>query len=97
MTLKDFRRLSADPQEAIRRIMQKVSLLEKDSVSKKMDGIQAWKESDVSKLYMEMAQESFGKGIPMAQVIASRQAAGKDALTEAEFDAMVDLNESMRV
>ncbi len=97
MTVKDFRRISADPQEATKRIMQKVSLLEKESMSKKMEGIQAWKESDVSKLYMDMAQESFGKGLPMQQVVAQRAAEGKEALTEQEFDALVDLNESLRV
>lgn len=82
MTLKDFRRLSQDPMEAIKNIYQKILALEKDSFTKKMKGIEAWKENEISAFYREM---SFGG-----------QSGKEPALTEGEFDALVELNEMLR-
>lgn len=96
MTLKDFRRLSQDPAEAIKRINQKVQLIEKESMTKKMAAIDAWRENEISALYRDMASESMSAGGSMQAVIAKRTSEGKDALTEEEFDALLDLNELLR-
>ncbi|MDO8571864.1 MAG: hypothetical protein Q7R79_04255 [bacterium] len=96
MTLKDFRRLSSDPMEAVKRLHQKVQLLEKESFTKKQAAIDAWHESEVNKLYMEIGKESFGKGLDIQQVITNQQAQGKQTLSAQEFDALVELNEMMR-
>ncbi|MDP2655994.1 MAG: hypothetical protein Q8P11_00295 [bacterium] len=95
-TLKDFRRLSNDPQAATKRIYQKIKLLEKDSASKKVAGINAWKQSEVHSLYTTIGQESFGSGKGIAETIATRTTQGKSALSEAEFDALMELNEMLR-
>ncbi len=96
MTLKDFRRLSPKPDEAIEKIVQKISLLEKESYTKKMAGIQAWKENEISKLYLQIGQESFGKGSSMEAAIEQRKAANQPYLTPEEFDALLELNEKLR-
>ncbi len=95
-TVRDFRRLSKDPRQASKRIFQKIKLLEQESQTKKANGIQAWKESEVAKLYAEIGSESFGKGLPLDTVIASRRQAGKETFTEEELDALLELNEMLR-
>ncbi|GEM_PF-4743699 len=96
MSLKDFRRLSPDPMEAVKRIHQKIQMLEKESFTKKQTAIDAWHESEINKLYMEIGKESFGKGLDIQQVITQKQAEGKVTLSAQEFDALVELNEMIR-
>lgn len=96
LSLKDFRRLSPDPTDAIKRIYQKILAFEKESMTKKVAAIDAWKESEVNRLYVQMGQESFGSGKSMTQVNEARTAAGQPVLTEQEFDALLDLNEMLR-
>lgn len=95
-TMKDFRRISANPVQAASRIFDKIQSLEKESLPRKMEAIDAWKRSEVNQLYIEIGKESFGKGVPIAQAIEQRKAAGKEYLSEAEFDALLDLNTMLR-
>lgn len=96
MSLKDFRRMSADASAAARRIRDKIQTLEKESLSKKMEAIDAWKRSEVNQLYIEIGKESFGKGVPIAQAIQQRKNDGLPYLEEVEFDALLDLNTMLR-
>ncbi|MDP3941803.1 MAG: hypothetical protein Q8Q49_05865 [bacterium] len=95
-TLKDFRRLSSDPQMAVKSVYQKIKLLEKDSASKKVAGINAWKESEVHRLYATIGQESFGTGKRIGDIMTARATQNKPNLSEAEFDALMELNEMLR-
>ncbi|MBI4250644.1 hypothetical protein HY622_03585 [Candidatus Uhrbacteria bacterium] len=97
MTIKDFRRLSPNPVEAAAKVTTKIQLLEKDSYTKKMAGIEAWKENEVSQLYRDIGKESFGAGLKMSDVIEKRKSEGKPYLTTEEFEALLDLNENIRV
>ncbi|MBI4272457.1 hypothetical protein HY621_01240 [Candidatus Uhrbacteria bacterium] len=96
MTLKDFRRLSPKPEEATQKILKKIQLLEKESYTRKMAGIQAWKENEIAKLYLQIGQESFGKGQSIGAVVDQRKAANQEYLTSEEFDALLDFNEELR-
>ena len=95
-SLKDFRRISANPVQAANRIFDKIQSLEKESLPKKMEAIDAWKRSEVNQLYIEIGKESFGKGVPIAQAIEQRKNAGKEVLSEQEFDALLDLSTMLR-
>ena len=95
-SLKDFRRISANPIQAASKIFDKVQALEKESLPKKMEAIDAWKRSEVNQMYIEIGKESFGKGVPIAKAIELRKSVGKDFLTESEFDALLDLNTMLR-
>jgi len=97
MTIKDFRRLSPNPAEAASKVTAKIQLLEKDSYTKKMAGIEAWKENEVSQLYRDIGKESFGAGFKVGDVIEKRKNEGKPYLTQEEFEALLDLNENLRV
>ena len=94
LTIKDFRRLSQDPKEAVKRIYQKIQALEKESPTKKAEAIKAWKESDVYGLYLEIGQINLG--VDMNKLVEERKAVGKEYLTSEEFDALLDLSEKLR-
>ena len=96
MTLVDFRRLSSDPREAVSRIKEKINLLEKESISKKIAGMKAWQESETAKLYLEISRESLAKGMPANKIIAERVSAGRPTLTHDEYQAIMELNRNLR-
>jgi hypothetical protein len=96
MTLVDFRRLDKDPGVAVAKIQEKIRLLGKDSITKKIAGIKAWQESEISKLYLEISRESLSKGVPAGQVVALLTSSGKPTLTEGEYKAILGLSRSLR-
>ncbi len=96
MTLIDFRRLSNEPREAVQKIKEKLNLLEKESLTKKIAGIRAWQESEVNKLYLGIAKEIITQGKPVSEIIKKREEAGKPVLTEEEIKAIMELNKSLR-
>lgn len=96
-TLKDFRRLSEDPMNSASRIYDKIQGLEKDSFTKKIAAISAWRESEVNILYVQIGQEALLKGKSITSVIDQLKAEGKEYLTEQEFDAVLELNERIRM
>lgn len=91
-----FRRLSPLPEEAIAKIKNKVSLLEKEQYSKRLEGIKAWRKSPLNQLYLGMAQAALEQRISMAELIAKRQADHEDYLNQGEFEAIMKLNQELR-
>ena len=95
ISLIDWRRWGAS-QEAISKIKEKINLLAEDSLVKKAEGIKAWKESEVNKLYLELGEESINKGKSVEETIKERQKEGRKTLSEEEFNAVVELNQNLR-
>lgn len=96
LSLKIFRRLAADPKEAILKIKQKIDVMEKESLVKKIQAIKAWRQSEVYKLYLEIGKESIEKNRETSQIVQERENSGKITLSEAEIEAIVELNKSLR-
>lgn len=96
LSLIDFRRLSKDPKTAIQKIIDKISLLEEESFRKRIDGIRSWQMSEVYKLYSNIGEISLRQEKPIKQVIEDFEKQGKPVLTEAEFDAIMELNKTLR-
>ena len=95
ISLIDWRRWGTS-QEAILKVQGKIDLLAEDSLIKKDEGIKAWKESEVNKLYLEIGEESINKGKSIEETINERQKEGKKTLTKEEFNAVVELNQKLR-
>lgn len=91
LSLQDFRRLSKDPLTAIKKISDKLELLSQESLRKKSEGIEALKKSALYSDYSAIMSESVIKGISYNQVIAERK-----TLTEAEYQALMQLNKLLR-
>lgn len=92
INLKEFRRLGADPKESAARVEEKINLLEDVSLIKKAEGIRAWKESEVNKLYLAIGAKSMGEKKPIDQVIRELKQQNKPFLAPEEFNAVADLN-----
>lgn len=96
MNLTDFRRLAPTPKEAIEKILAKMDILEEESFTRKIQAVQAWKESDVYRLYLELGDQSMEQKKPLAEVISERQKNNQPTLTEEEFGAVMELNRRLR-
>ncbi|MBI2410882.1 MAG: hypothetical protein HYV32_03270 [Candidatus Kerfeldbacteria bacterium] len=96
MNLEDFRRLAEQPQDAAKHIIDKLALLEEESLSKKAEGMQAWFASPLHQLYLSIGKESLEKTVPVEEIIRQWAQSGKDTLMQAEFDAISDLNRQLR-
>jgi|SRR3989338_6707843 len=95
LSLKDFRKLGASPEEAAGRIWEKINLLEDESLIKKDEGTRAWRQSEVYRLYLLIGAESMAEKKSVSQVVAERQATGKPFLTPQEFNVVSDLNRKL--
>lgn len=96
LLLPTFRRYGATASERSQKLLQKINILEKESVTKKAAGIAAWRKSPVFKLYLDLGAASLMKHQDISQLIADRKAAGQDVLTTEEFQAIGDLNKLLR-
>ncbi len=96
MTLVDFRRFGNDPKVAVQKIKDKLNILERESITKKIDGIKAWQESEINKIYKEISREVLLKGVPANQVISLRASANQPTLTVDEYRAVMELNRALR-
>ncbi|MBL7053830.1 hypothetical protein ISS06_01325 [Patescibacteria group bacterium] len=94
-SLVDWRRLGKTA-DAVTRIKDKINLLEEESLLKKAEGIKAWKESTINKLYLKIGEQAINSGSSIRDVILSRQSNKEQTLTEEEFNAVVELNQSLR-
>ena len=96
MTIIDFRRLDPDPKAAVKKIKEKIILLEKELYQKRAEGIAAWHKSEVSRFYRLLGQASMAEGRSIEEIISERQQAGKPTLTIEEFNAIMEVNRELR-
>ncbi|MFP4514401.1 MAG: hypothetical protein ACLFNO_00105 [Parcubacteria group bacterium] len=92
--LKNFRRLSSDPQEAFEKIREKIDLLAKDSYEKRIEGIQAWKQNPLNRLYHQISIESLNQSKPISEIIEQRKENDMDYLSSEELKKLVSFNKS---
>ena len=96
LNLIDFRRLSNNPRQAIAMINEKINLLEQESFGQRLAGIKAWRESDLYRLYLEIGRQSLQQGRLVKEIVGERIKNSQPALTEGEFEAIMDLNKNLR-
>lgn len=95
MDLVNFRRLSEKPEEAFSRISQKLGVLEDIDYSKKLEGIKAWRQSPVNRLYLKIFSQASEEGITIEESIEKFKSSGKDYLKKEEIDALINFNKSL--
>lgn len=96
LNLINFRRLGLDEKKIIEKIKEKINLLEGESYAKRLGGIKAWRSSFVNKIYLDMGRDSISNNKPINVIIEERKKKNKDFLTVLEFEAISDLNKSLR-
>ncbi|PIR06714.1 MAG: hypothetical protein COV55_02625 [Candidatus Komeilibacteria bacterium CG11_big_fil_rev_8_21_14_0_20_36_20] len=95
-TLDNFRRLGNSAEERIDKILEKINVLEQDSITKKAQGIENWRKSEVYKTYLKLGVESMSKNEEVAALIRDYQKQGIETLSLEEFSAISDLNKLLR-
>jgi hypothetical protein len=96
LNLEDFRRLGPDAEVRTKKIQDKVSFLEQDNYSQRLDGIKAWRQSPVNKLYLSMGQDSITQNQSINAIIKARMNEGSQVLSQEEFNAIMELNKNLR-
>ncbi len=96
MDVVTFRRLAEDSNEKQEKIKKKIDLLGKESLGKMFDGIKAWRQSPVNKMYISMGKESINNNKDIKTIIREKKSHNQDYLIEAEFNAILELNKKLR-
>jgi hypothetical protein len=91
-----FRRLSNNPEEATKRIKEKIELLEFENYHRRLEGIKAWRQSPINKIYLKICELAVADNAGVGQVIADLQAKNEPCLSPAEFVAIMKLNKELR-
>ena len=61
MDLIGFRRLCKTPEDIVSKVKEKINLLEEENYAKRLDGIKAWRQNSVNKIYLEIGHESINQ------------------------------------
>jgi hypothetical protein len=94
--LVGFRRLGETAEERVKKILARINLLEQDSYTKKAQGIAAWRDSEVYKIYLQIGTGSMVAGKEVADFIKQKQVQNEDILSIEEFSSISDLNKQLR-
>lgn len=95
LDLVNFRRLGTNPKEITTKIVNKIHLLEKDGYDRMVEGVKAWRQSPVNRLYVRLAQEAVVSGMTLREAIANRQSEKKESLSMEEIEAIVSMNNQL--
>lgn len=95
MDLKNFKLLDTDPKKAAEDIHEKIALLADQGFTKKVEGIVAWQQSPVVRLYKEMSVQGIREAMPIKKVIEKRQRENKEVLSLTEFETISDINKRL--
>ncbi len=91
-----FRRMSTNPEDATRKVKEKIELLEFESYHKRLEGIKAWRQSPINRVYLKICELAVADNLAVGQVIADLQEKKEAYLSPAEFVAIMKLNKELR-
>lgn len=95
LTLEDFRKIAATPADAAARIAQKLELLERDSYTKRAEGLRAFRGSPLMAMYGALVNAAItGKRTVEAELAA--RGSDRAVMTSDEFHALATLNAQLR-
>lgn len=97
MTLDDFRKLGRNESEIREEVLERVALLAEQSFVKKIQGIKAWHNAPVFKMYLMLSLVGIQEGKDIVRVIEEKQARHEDCLTLSEFEVIGELNSKLRL
>ncbi len=95
LDLVNFRRLSSDPQEALKKVAQKLKVLEGIDYGKMIEGIKAWRQSPVNRLYLKMFFKASNESLSLDEVIEHFRNNNDDYLTREELDTIIKFNREL--
>ena len=70
--------------------------MENEGYDKKIQAIDAWRESPINQLYVSISREALLNGMSIQSVIDKYKQDGKDVLSLEEFQSIMKLNSQLR-
>ena len=95
MSLPEFRRLSKDPDEAARKILEKIETLAKESFERRAEGVQSWQSCALQRSYVSLVGAAFAAGKPVGVLAEEKHAADANILSPAEISSILSLNSQL--
>lgn len=95
LSIAEFRRLAKSPEDAVKKISQKIEILGQESFEKRLEGIRAYQASPFQASYVALVAESFRQARQVAELAEEKRAAGGDALSPDEIAAIVSFNSTL--
>lgn len=92
MTIKNFRNLSKDPEQAINFVLKKIESVITDDFSKKVEAIAAWKQNPINRMYLDVCKIGLMEAKPASKVLSEKQKEDVDFLSNTEFETIIKLN-----
>jgi hypothetical protein len=95
MDLTNLRRLSDDPVKAFEKIAQKLKVLEDIDYSKMLEGINAWRQSPVYKMYLNIFFKASNEGLTIKDLVEKLESLDRDYLNQEEIEALIEFNKKL--
>jgi len=95
MTLEDFRRLPGTTQEAIVSLQEDIDNLAKQDPTTRIQGIEAWRESPLIKIYQSLIATALKIGKPIVELLKDKEI-NTAGMTVEEFKAIRAFNATLR-
>ncbi len=92
LSIEDFRRISAVPDQAVEKILAMMKGLKNQSEGEYWRGAQAWRLSPLNQMYLEIASQALRDGMSLNEVCARLRAKGEKAASAGELAAIAKLN-----
>lgn len=96
LTIDDFRRLGETAGDRIRKIVDEVEALGRDSFAQRAAGIAAFRQSPTFKAYLAIGQRAMERKEEVADILDLMKAQGEPSLTAEEFEAIGTLMRQFR-
>lgn len=96
LSLLDFRRLSKDPTQAATKVKDKIDLMEEQGYDKKVEAVQAWRNSPLNQLYVGLTRDAILTETSVSELLTRKRTAGEETLSGEELKAVMKLNADLR-
>ena len=97
LRLDDFRRLpGSTASERAQKILEKIELLGKESLARRSQGLEAWRNCPLNQLYGQILGMALQKRSSPQAILSELATSGKNSLTFDEFRAIMELNAKLR-
>jgi len=96
LTVQDFRKIAKTPAEAAARIAEKLTLLEKDSYTKRAEGVKVLRGSPLMGAYADVVNTALIAKRKVEDEVSERLTKDRGALTLDELHALMALNQQLR-
>lgn len=95
-TLVNFRRLDPDPAKAIVKLRDMLENLGREDYGRKIEGIVAWQQSPLNRLYLLVCRKSLDENVPISAILDRERKKEPTFMRPDELSAIISLNRSLK-